>query len=225
MERDGTRRSGAVAAAAGSAVAGIILVVLGVGGLVSSVGDILPSSSTVPPTSSSVAAAVSSTTGAVTTTPSVAPWSGETVAIFDDSGAVSVVVPAEWGDVSRSEWVRDGEVIGLALAAAVDRAAWVEGWGTPGVFVGVVPSGPDAAEVTLGDWGGSCSFGDVRDEVHDGYTMLVQVWTECGVERSVFTTALVWPADGRATVLIQLVTLDGSGDALLELVSGSFTFS
>lgn len=223
MERDGTRRSGAVAAAAGSAVAGIILVVLGVGGLVSSVGEILPSSSTVPPTTTT--AAVSSTTEAATTTPSVGPWSGETVAIVDDSGAVSVVVPVEWGDVSRSEWVRDGEVIGLALAAAVDRAAWVEGWGTPGVFVGVVPSGPDAAEVTLGDWGGSCSFGDVRDEVRDGYTMLVQVWTECGVEHSVFTTALMWPADGRATVLIQLVTLDGSGDALLELVSGSFTFS
>ena len=57
------------------------------------------------------------------------------VSIIDDSGTITVDVPAEWAvDVIGASWNDAGEP---ALSASPDREAWTNTWTEPGVFIGV----------------------------------------------------------------------------------------
>ena len=59
----------------------------------------------------------------------------EYVSIFDDSGTITVDVPAEWAvDVIGTSWNEAGEP---ALSASPDREAWNNSWTEPGVFISV----------------------------------------------------------------------------------------
>jgi len=72
---------------------------------------------------------------------------GEFVTITDDSGAVTVEVPAAWSDVDGSGYTNhDGTW--SSVIATPDMAGFSDGWNTPGVWVS---ASPDAAQNTTTD--------------------------------------------------------------------------
>jgi serine protease Do len=165
----------------------------------------------------------SSTTGpAVTTTsPAVAFDPGRFGVVSDDSGTLSIEVPIEWGDMSGSGWVVDGRQIGPTVTAAPDIDAWYSSWDAPGVFVGV--STTDFLPQT-GDFSGICTTGKVDERSVGTLSGTVQTWSQCGGESNDFYVFAGGPADASYGVLVQLVSLDGTGFETLQRVLVTFSY-
>ena len=164
-----------------------------------------------------------STTGpaATRTTPAATFAPGRFNAASDDSGTLSIEVPGEWVDVSGSEWVVDGREVGPSVTAAPDVDAWYSSWDTPGVFVGV--STTDFSP-QIGDFSGICTTGKVDERSIGTLSGTVQTWSQCGGESNDFYVFIGGPADASYTVLVQLVSLDGTGLETLERVLETFSY-
>jgi serine protease Do len=192
---------------------GVALVGFGVIRLVSSGLDGDASATTVGAvTTTGFVATTAPDTGTSTIPSDVVP--GEYQTVTDDTGALSVSVPAEWVDRSGGSWGVDGEIVGVTIGASVDRDAWYAGWGTPGVFVGVTTVGADVFSPDLGDFSDVCSTGSVDSPQIGGYSTVIQYWTDCGDEDSNFTVVLAWPDSFAYTVLMQVITTDQSAVAV-----------
>lgn len=166
---------------------------------------------------------VTSTTGPAATTTTLAATfdPGRFNAASDDSGTLSIEVPREWVDVSGSEWVVDGREVGPSVTAAPDVDAWYSSWDTPGVFVGV--STTDFSP-QIGDFSGICTTGKVDGRSIGTLSGTVQTWSQCGGESNDFYVFVGGPADASYTVLVQLVSLDGTGLETLERVLETFSY-
>ena len=164
-----------------------------------------------------------STTGPAATTTTLAATfdPGRFNAASDDSGTLSIEVPREWVDVSGSEWVVDGREVGSSVTAAPDVDAWYSSWDTPGVFVGV--STTDFSP-QIGDFSGICTTGKVDERSIGTLSGTVQTWSQCGGESNDFYVFIGGPADASYTVLVQLVSLDGTGLETLERVLETFSY-
>lgn len=164
-----------------------------------------------------------STTGPAATTTTLAATfdPGRFNAASDDSGTLSIEVPREWVDVSGSEWVVDGREVGPSVTAAPDVDAWYSSWDTPGVFVGV--STTDFSP-QIGDFSGICTTGKVDGRSIGTLSGTVQTWSQCGGESNDFYVFIGGPADASYTVLVQLVSLNGTGLETLERVLETFSY-
>lgn len=164
-----------------------------------------------------------STTGpaATRTTPAATFDPGRFNAASNDSGTLSIEVPGEWVDVFGSEWVVDGREVGPSVTAAPDVDAWYSSWDTPGVFVGV--STTDFSP-QIGDFSGICTTGKVDERSIGTLSGTVQTWSQCGGESNDFYVFIGGPADASYTVLVQLVSLDGTGLEILERVLETFSY-
>ena len=164
-----------------------------------------------------------STTGpaATRTTPAATFDPGRFNAASNDSGTLSIEVPGEWVDVFGSEWVVDGREVGPSVTAAPDVDAWYSSWDTPGVFVGV--STTDFSP-QIGDFSGICTTGKVDERSIGTLSGTVQTWSQCGGESNDFYVFVGGPADASYTVLVQLVSLDGTGLETLERVLETFSY-
>lgn len=139
------------------------------------------------------------------------------VTLNDDSGALTMDVPAEWSDVNGSAWVRDDVEIGPALSASPDLDGFTNTWDTPGVFFGVSDQLTMTPEEYLDslDFSDSCTF-DSRSEYSDGvYTGFYDLWTNCGDNGSSFVVIAAKPDDGSYMALVQVQVV---GDADLDAV-------
>jgi hypothetical protein len=56
--------------------------------------------------------------------------------LSDDTGTISIEVPAEWGDVATGSWKIQGKDIGVFIAAAPDLGNFYASRAEPGVFFG-----------------------------------------------------------------------------------------
>lgn len=188
----------------------VLLAVVGVG-VIGALGDTTEDSR------------VTSTTGPAATTTTLAATfdPGRFNAASDDSGTLSIEVPREWVDVSGSEWVVDGREVGPSVTAAPDVDAWYSSWDTPGVFVGV--STTDFSP-QIGDFSGICTTGKVDGRSIGTLSGTVQTWSQCGGESNDFYVFVGGPADASYTVLVQLVSLDGTGLETLERVLETFSY-
>jgi serine protease Do len=143
------------------------------------------------------------------------------VALADDSGAIGLEAPAAWQDVSTTAWTRDGEEIGPSIAAAVDRPAWVEGWDTPGLFVGVTDRiGPEEAH---GDFSGACLPDRTESISAGGYSGTGDWWWWCGDQASSFFVAVLDLGGGRVA-LLQILDSPEALPGVVERVLASFSY-
>lgn len=161
---------------------------------------------------------VTPTTATAATLVGVPPSS--VVSLEDGTGRLTVSVPAEWGDVSTSAWIEDGEEIGVGINAASDGDAWFEDWGTPGAFIGVTYDG--SPRDLFGNFDGACTY-EGRERVMAG-TLAgeVDLWVECGPEGGAFAVVVAEAEDGSFVMLIQVIVVDDdwSGfSAIVESVS------
>ena len=138
---------------------------------------------------------------------------GGTTVVVDDTGTVSVAIPSDWIDVSGTGWVIEGDRVGPAITAAWNVDDWYSSWGTPGAFVGISTT---EFEPQSGDFSSVCSPGDTFESESGSIAGTVTAWSGCGPEASEFHVLIASPADASYSVLIQLVTIDGSGAETLE---------
>jgi len=130
----------------------------------------------------------------------------EYVAISDDSGSITVSVPAEWADLNGAA----NENFGPSLYAATDIQSFLDTFDTPGVIIEAT-AGRTAADIqsTLDeiDFSSQCTYVG-RDVYGDAlYLGSFDLYTNCaGGTTSVFVVA-VTPTDGSflARLLIQAV--------------------
>lgn len=137
--------------------------------------------------------------------------------VRDESGMLEMSVPLSWTDVGSGRWTRGGVEVGVSLSASTDRQGWVDGWGTPGVFVGA--SDTISFDEALGDFTGSCTLVTADPFWIGDLPGVAEWWADCGMEGSDFVVAVA--TDGTTVVLVQLVTLGddpGLAAALLATV-------
>lgn len=196
-----------------------ILGLAGVGAIAS--GIVLLASSAHDTTGSTTAA---TTTPLITTAPttSLPVDAAGFVELIDDSGVLAISVPAVWQDVETSAWNRDGVDIGPSLTAATDRAAWIAGWDTPGMFVGATDQ--IGFEDAFGDFSDACVLDSTTPIEAGGLAGSGEWWTDCGAEGSDFFVGVVSTSDAVTIVVFQIAAIDGGIEDLVAHLLTTFRY-
>ncbi|MCA9994677.1 MAG: trypsin-like peptidase domain-containing protein [Anaerolineales bacterium] len=146
-----------------------------------------------------------------------APVAYEYVSVSDNSGVLTVSVPAQWAELDGGDWVLDGAAIGAGLRAAPSLDSFYNSWSTPGmVFLASHDLSRNMNEQTLlaeFDFSGDCGY-DGRFNYEDSlYTGLYDLYTNCGNEG---TLLVVLTAVPQARNYVILVMVQATSDADLE---------
>lgn len=153
------------------------------------------------------------------------------VTITDDSGILKVDVPVEWDEVNGSPWTEnifglDGtDGIGVALSASSDRQAWIDTWGTPGVFFGATDQLTGTIDDVLDAYGyiaDQCTY-DARYAYDDGtYTGSYDWWTDCGGVGTVYVVIAARPAGGEFTAVVEITMVSEADLEVADKIVGSY---
>jgi serine protease Do len=144
--------------------------------------------------------------------------------ITDDSEALQVSVPNEWGDVNGSAWTLEGEEIGAAVSAAPDLEEFDESWEAPGMFFGassVLAEEYDAeGYLDTIDYSDSCTF-DSREPYEDTvYTGVSDLWVDCGETGTSVIVVSALNDDGSHLARVEVtVASDADGEAADEILN------
>jgi len=128
------------------------------------------------------------------------------VSISDDSGSITVDVPAEWADINGAP----NENFGPSLYAATSIDGFLNGFDAPGVLIEATSARTSAdIDSTLDelDFSSQCTYGGRSPYADALYTGSLDLYTNCaGGTTSIFVVA-VTPVDGSflARLLIQAV--------------------
>ena len=147
--------------------------------------------------------------------------------VTDDSGIITMDVPAAWADRLGTPWTFDGgDEVGVAVTAATDIDGWLGGWATPGVFFGASSSitGSFTVDSLLdyGWFGDSCTY-EGRESYEDAlYTGAYDVYSGCGGEDMLFVQVVAEPADGAFLMLLQVVAIDDRDLEALDTILATF---
>jgi serine protease Do len=155
----------------------------------------------------------------------------EFVEVSDDTGSITVSVPASWAfrngggldDGNGGRWP--------ALLVAPDASAFDGSWAIPGAVIAVVPdlggAPPEQILDTLGPGltGGQCTF-DSRSSYDDGtYAGSYDLYDACGGTDTVFVQAALYPEDRRFLVYLAMQATNGADlqalDRILDTVAVS----
>jgi serine protease Do len=147
--------------------------------------------------------------------------------VTDDSGIITMDVPAAWADRRGTPWsFEGGDDVGVAVTAATDIDGWSGGWATPGVFFGASSSitGSFTVDSLLDyEWfGDSCTY-EGRQGYEDAlYTGEYDVYSGCGGEDMLYVQVVAEPADGAFLMLLQVVAIDDSDLEALDTILATF---
>lgn len=189
-------------------------------------------SSTKATTATTKATTTTTTTTSTATTlpsgtalPQGVPYSGFEL-ITDESGALEVSVPVEWFDHNLQAWDYNsqGTVVGAAITAAPDAAAWASSWGIPGVFIGASNQLGMTAEQLLDDqyFGEPCVFEERQDYDDGEYIGLADWYSNCGGVGSEFYVIAAEPYGGGALVLVQMIATTQADYVALDEITATF---
>jgi serine protease Do len=150
----------------------------------------------------------------------------EYVTISDDSGALTVEVPAAWDDVEGGPWVSNDKEIGLRLMASPDLDAMLSGWDTPGLYFGVSASFPvtmTTARLLDGiDYNSTCTY-EGRSELPAGfYTGHYDIWSKCGSANSTAAVVALAPESNAYLVLFEIYAVSEADLVALDRILDTF---
>ncbi|MCP5027404.1 MAG: trypsin-like serine protease [Actinomycetia bacterium] len=132
---------------------------------------------------------------ASTGTGSAADTYAEYVTITDDSGLISVSVPAEWNDTDGSA----NPDFGPSIYAAPNLTGFLDTWDTPGIIIESSPTRTvDDLDATLAeiDLTGSCVFEGVDVYEDPLYFGSLELWSDCGGTGAITVVLVAAPLDG-----------------------------
>jgi len=149
--------------------------------------------------------------------------------ITDETGTLTVRVPAEWADVNSGDWTLEEEVIGISLKAAIDLADYDGSWSAPGLFFGASKdfAGTDSAEVLDAmDYADDCKSSErfeYDDSVFAGH---YDLWEGCGDTESLWVVLAALPKENADYLVLLNILLPAANDtAALEEILKSFNVS
>jgi hypothetical protein len=150
--------------------------------------------------------------------------------VTDDTGALSVEVPSEWGVITGvdseagSSWSSFGEEnLSSSITASTDLDAWHNTFGVPGMYIVVsrdlaqrytddelVVSGPN-------DFSASCERASRRDFDRHPYSGRMQEWKNCAGNGEANLITLAAAPEGRECVVVVQIGMYGeAGQHILE---------
>lgn len=151
---------------------------------------------------------------------------GEYVTITDNSGALSVSVPATWSDVDGSGWTVEGETIGAGLSAAPDLSGFNGTWSTPGMFFGastsLVQEMNEQAILDAIDYSDSCTYDGRFDYADQLYTGYYDQYSNCGGQGTLFIVLSAAPQDRSFITLVMVQALTSADVEALDNILNSF---
>jgi serine protease Do len=132
--------------------------------------------------------------------------------ISANGGGITLELPTAWSDLKSGQWKDGSNVIGYRVGASSDYAAWVKGFDTPGLFLGVSSTLADTSADTYLDldkeyFSGECTYDGRKDFDFGGYTGRFDVYRKCGGTQNSFLQVAVKPADSSSFVLVQFVAV------------------
>jgi serine protease Do len=134
----------------------------------------------------------------------------EYVTITDDTGAVSVDVPAEWAAVDGAPFTGEDGIQRVDVRAAPDLQQFAESWDVPGMIltassglVGVTT--PEGLLDQLGAGGGDVCSNEGRQPYEDPlYTGFFDVFSNCGGTSASYVIVAAQPEDASFLVSVQI---------------------
>jgi serine protease Do len=133
------------------------------------------------------------------------------VAVTDDTGVLTVEVPAAWTDVSTAPETDDEGNPFPQIAAATSLSGFYGDWETPGMLFGALPAANWTVDELLSTYsfGEHCTDGGTTDYDDGVFAGTYQVWESCGGTDSTYVVLATSPhAGGSYTYLtaVQVVT-------------------
>lgn len=145
--------------------------------------------------------------------------------VSDVNGAMSVEIPEAWFDRNLEDpWSYGDELIGVAISAATDRQAWLDGWQTSGMFFGASTSLPETVESMLDsqDFSEFCAYDGRFDYSDDLYTGAYDLWASCEGADTLFVVVAAEPPDSNLMMLLQVVVVTDADLEALDHILASF---
>jgi serine protease Do len=154
-------------------------------------------------------------------------YSGYTT-VTDDSGAISIAVPAEWSDVSGSPWELEGKVVGAAIAAARNRDNFYNTWSEPGVFFGASHvmaqklNEEALLDLKMYDFSDECKYEGRFDYKDPLYTGRYDQYKNCGGAGTMFINLAAVPETRAYVILVQVQIVSEADLEALDKIINSF---
>ncbi|MEO8084077.1 MAG: trypsin-like peptidase domain-containing protein, partial [Ardenticatenales bacterium] len=149
--------------------------------------------------------------------------------VKDDSQAIAMNVPTDWGDTDGSAWVYKQETVGASITAASNRDGFVNGYSTPGVFFGASrmlaerydPAALlDALQPDMGVQ--NCTSKGREDYKDPYYTGVYETFENCGDDKSVIVTVAAQPEDKSYDLFVLVQVVADRDLKALDTIIGSF---
>ncbi len=152
--------------------------------------------------------------------------SAEYTLISDDTETLTVRVPADWIDVSSSDWILGDETIGISLKAAINLEDYDTSWLAPGLFFGASTEFADVASeeiLDVLDYAEECTISgrfEYDDSVFVGH---YDLWEACGNTESLLVVLAAHPKESADYLVLLSVVLPQKDDtAALDEIFKTF---
>lgn len=156
----------------------------------------------------------------------------EYVAISDDSGILTVSVPAAWSDVEGGAWVDNPfgldagpDGIGVQVTAAPSIADWNSTWTTPGVTFGATALLVGTVEEILdlfAPLSGVCTYTGRYDYDDGAYAGVLDWWESCDGAGTAQAVIIARPPGEEFTVLVAITMTSEADLAAADEIVNSF---
>jgi hypothetical protein len=145
------------------------------------------------------------------------------VSISDETGQITVEVPAVWDDIS----IIINNEFGPSIVASTDIAGFLGGWENPGLLVeasSFFDPGDLETVIAEADFAAFCVAEDLQPYVSAEHTGLYRVWTDCGGVGAVLVSAVVTPTSDDLLIRLLVQALEtrdlDAADRLLASFAG-----
>jgi serine protease Do len=150
------------------------------------------------------------------------------VQVTDDSGALTMAIPAEWSDATGDAWVVDDRVVGGTISAAGNLQAFYETWTEPGVFFGAsrvlaqTMNEQNMLDHDANDFSADCTY-EGRNPYQDAvYKGLYDYYTNCGGMGTTLIVLSAVPENRGFLILLQVQVVSQADLEALDKILNSF---
>jgi hypothetical protein len=142
------------------------------------------------------------------------------VRVTDDTGRISIVVPAQWTDLELGPAMSNVGLERPKIVAAPDIDAMNAAWTTPGVWFGLVPAPADPS-AWLQAYGSAsqCAQGGAEAFDNGQFAGVKQTWVNCGGGTAARIQLAGRSADGSVGIYLQLQAVSADDPAIATVLS------
>ncbi|CAN5809637.1 MAG: serine protease [Acidimicrobiia bacterium] len=155
----------------------------------------------------------------------------EYVVISDDTGAMSVEVPAEWSDVLGSPYEdEEGRMI-TEIAAASDLTSFFETWTTPGMIFSAssdwaaTTTEEELLDLSKVDWEQQCEYIGREPYEDPLYAGFYDTYVNCGDTAATYVVVATRPLEGNFIILVDIQANTDRDFEALDRILASFYVS